>query len=681
MAKKHHKKQKEVVQAEKNNSSVNTSPNWLTNSRLHYLIIGLLAFGLYANTLGHDFCQDDAIVITDNMFTKKGVEGIDGIWNKDTFYGFFKKEGKDQLVAGGRYRPLTLVLFALEWELFSGSAKKGKTTASPFGFHLVNVLLFVLLGLLLYKVIVTLLFYYDAQEAKLLALFSTLLFVAHPVHTEVVANIKGADEIVALLGSLATLYFLLKAYRTGKIWMLIVGLLIFGLSIFSKENVITFLVIIPMALFLFGEKSIGFSKGKLVRFGGYSVALILAIIPFLVKRSHVLFNKPFELMGPKRMDLELMNNPFLKLVDEVPVPYSFGERIATIFYTLGEYIRLLVAPFKLTHDYYPNHIEMMHFGDWQVILSIVLYLGLIFLAVKSLRKNPIVSFGILVYLASLSIVSNFIFPVGTFMAERFVFMPSVGFSLIVGAVLVQFFRRGKPTLALSIIGILIFLFSIKTLVRNPAWKNDATLFLTDVKTSKKSAKVQNAVGGTLLSIASKEKDEALRKQKAQEALTHLKIAIKEHPRYANAWLLQGNAYSYMDQFDSAIQSYKNAMLLKPNYPEAIKNLGINYHLAGKYFGEKQGNAKKAIPYLEEAIKLIPENPETNRLLGIAHAINGHPELGIPYLKKAFALAPNANLALDLSLAYGQMKNTTEAAYYQQKALEIDPEALRKRMGQ
>lgn len=679
MAKKKNKKQKKAIPVGKK-SSMHTPYSWMTNSRLHYLLIGLLAFGLYANTLGHDFCQDDAIVITDNMFTKKGLAGIDGIWNKDTFYGFFKKEGKDQLVAGGRYRPLTLILFALEWDLFSDQ-KSGNSTASPFGFHLVNVLLFMLLGLLLYKVIVTLLHYYEEQESKFIAFFSTLVFVAHPVHTEVVANIKGADEIIALLGSLATLYFVLSAYRAGKIWRLVVGLIIFGLTIFSKENAITFLAIIPMALVLFGERCVGLTKEKYLRFSGYTFALVLSIFPFLVKRSRVLFGKPFDLMGPERMDLELMNNPFLKLVNDAPVPFSFGERIATIFYTLGEYLRLLIAPFKLTHDYYPNHIEMMHFGDWQVIVSVILYLGLIFLAVKNLRKKPLISFGTLVYLASLSIVSNFVFPVGTFMAERFVFMPSVGFALVVGTLLFQLFRQGKQTVALGIMGVLILLFSIKTIGRNPAWKNDSTLFLTDVKTSKKSAKIQNAVGGTLLNFAAKETDETLRKQKAKEALIHLKIALKEHPRYATAWLIQGNAYNYLEQFDQSIHAYKKALLLKPNYPEATKNLGITYHLAGKFFGEKQGDAKKAISYLEEGLKLIPENPETNRLLGIAHAINGHPELGIPYLEKAFSLAPNANLALDLSLAFAQIKNTNKAAYYQKKALAIDPEALRKRTQQ
>ena len=96
-------------------------------------LIMAFSFLIYANTLSHDYTQDDAIVIYDNMFTTQGVAGIPGILKYDTFYGFFKKEGKANLVAGGRYRPLTLVMYALEVQLFSKKKKDkdGKTVFDP----------------------------------------------------------------------------------------------------------------------------------------------------------------------------------------------------------------------------------------------------------------------------------------------------------------------------------------------------------------------------------------------------------------------------------------------------------------------------------------------------------------------------------------------------------------------
>ena len=109
------------------------APAFFSNTLLQSMLLFAFSFLLYANTLTHGFVQDDAIVITDNMFTSKGVDGIPGILSKDTFFGFFKVEGKENLVSGGRYRPLTLVLFALLYQLVGNN---------PFWFHLVTVLLF-----------------------------------------------------------------------------------------------------------------------------------------------------------------------------------------------------------------------------------------------------------------------------------------------------------------------------------------------------------------------------------------------------------------------------------------------------------------------------------------------------------------------------------------------------------
>lgn len=642
-------------------------PNWLSNSQLHYILIAALAFVLYANTLGHDYCQDDAIVIKENMYTTQGLKGIPGILTKDTFFGFFKEEGKAALVHGGRYRPLTLVLFAVEWQIFGDN---------PALFHLINILLFALLCLLLYKVMLTLLAFHPEQKAKLIALFTTLIFVTHPIHTEVVANIKGADEIIALLGSLAALYFTLKAYRSNKMGLMLIAATIFGLTIFAKENTITFLAIIPIALLLFGQKEKGIATNKIGKALLYTAPLLVAVIPFLAIRSKIIGG------GATGRVLELMNNPFLKIVNNQYVDFSTGEKISTIFYTLGDYVRLLVFPQPLTSDYYPHHVELMHFGDWQVILSILVYVGLFYLAVKNLRKKPLISFGIFIFFASLSIVSNFLFPVGTFMAERFLFMPSVGFSMVIATLFAGLINKNKVFPALGLLGVVLLLFSIKTISRNPAWKNDKTLFLTDVKISTKSAKIQNAVGGTLIAEATKIKDRSMQLAKVQVAVEHLNIAIKEHPNYKNAWLLLGNAYNMLDQYEQSINAYKNALRIAPGYKDAINNMAITYRQAGKYFGEKKGDTNSAIAYLKEAEKLLPDDIEVTRLLGIAYAVSGQMDHALPYMEKAFAATPNnANLALDLSMAYRQVGNNEKSAFYQQKALTIDPDIINKRRGQ
>ena len=122
-------------------------PAFFRNTLLQGALLFAFAFLLYANTLTHGFVLDDSIVITDNMFTKEGVSGIPGILSKDTFFGYFKVEGKAELVMGGRYRPLTLVLFALVYQLAGESS---------FVFHLLTVLLFATTCLVLYRTLLLL---------------------------------------------------------------------------------------------------------------------------------------------------------------------------------------------------------------------------------------------------------------------------------------------------------------------------------------------------------------------------------------------------------------------------------------------------------------------------------------------------------------------------------------------
>ena len=245
-----------------------------------------------------------------NMFTTKGFIGIPGILQYDTFYGFFKVEGKDKLVAGGRYRPLTLVMFAIEYALFG---------ESPFIGHLGNVLLYGLLGMVLYLLLIKLFRARgDLPSGVFIALLTTLFFMAHPIHTEVVANIKGRDEIMTLLGSLAALLFSIKAYQTKKNWLNIIAGLIFFLGLMAKENAITFLAVIPLTYFIF-------TKAKFSKIAIQTLPFLLGAILFLVIRGQVLGGN----FGGA-VSMELMNNPFLKIENGRWVALAFGEKMATI---------------------------------------------------------------------------------------------------------------------------------------------------------------------------------------------------------------------------------------------------------------------------------------------------------------------------------------------------------------
>ena len=644
-------------------------PAWFTNQRLHQWGLFLLGFLLYANTLGHDYALDDAIVIYDNMFVEQGVSGIPGILSKDTFFGFFKEEGKAALVAGGRYRPFSLVLFALEVQLFG---------ESPFVGHLMNGLFYGFTVVVLY---LTLLQLFRPEKgsvrAYVIVLATCLLFAVHPIHTEVVANIKGRDEILALLGSLGALYFSLRAYHQKRPMLSWVAAGIFFLGLMSKENAIMYIFILPLAYYFFTKAT----TGQIVR---QTVPLLLAAIAFLLIRFSVLgfgFSEP---------TTEMMNNPFVKVVDGRYMLFTAHERFATVMYSLGKYLQLLFFPLTLSHDYYPRAVGVLTFGNWQALLSLLLYLAMGVYALWRLPKRDPMSFAILYYLITLAIVSNLFFPVGTHLAERLLFMPSVGFCLALGLLAYRWGKRGAPAgktpafrrfkPVLSVLTVIAVLFAVRTIARNPVWKDNYTLFLTDVEHSPNSAKLRNAAGGELFTQSTGESDEAKRQRMLQDAVGHLQAAIRIHPQYKNAYLLLGNVHNYLKNFDPSIAAYQKALEIDPNYAQARQNLGITYKDAGKYYGEQKQQIQKALQYLRKAYEILPQEYEVVRLLGVAHGVSGNTAKAVEYFTKATEIAPdNASAWFDLGTAHLNMGNRELGLQYRQKAVQMDP-SLQQRSG-
>jgi hypothetical protein len=177
-------------------------------SRWVYLVLALVTFSIYANTLTHDYTLDDAILITENAFTKKGFAGLIEIFTHDTFYGFFQEEGKDRLVSGGRYRPLSHAMFAIEHGLFG---------LQPWVGHLVNLFCYVFVVCSIFFVTVQISRNILQKETGIVfASLVAILFAIHPVHTEVVANIKSRDEILVLAGCIWSLYFAFRYLDSGR---------------------------------------------------------------------------------------------------------------------------------------------------------------------------------------------------------------------------------------------------------------------------------------------------------------------------------------------------------------------------------------------------------------------------------------------------------------------------------
>jgi len=646
------------------------------------IAIFLLAFGLYANTLGHKYALDDKIVITENQFTTQGFSGISDLLTTDVFVGFYGKE--KNLVTGKRYRPLSLVTFAIEWQLF------GK---NPFMSHLINLLLYALTGILLYTLMKMVLpDKLDNPWYLTTPMIIAALYIVHPLHTEVIANIKGRDEILSLLGSLGALYYTLKWLDTKKLMHMVLSSLCLFLALFSKENAITFLFVIPVTVHYFTSYEFKDNVKSTLVLAGVSAAYIAL---------------RFSLLGvPDTAEAtELMNNPF--------VNSSTSDKFATIFYTFGIYLKLLFFPHPLTHDYYPFHIPIVGWSNIWVLLSLLIYGLMAFWTILGFKTKKPSFYGIAFYLATFSVVSNVVFPIGSFMNERFMYFPTIGYAIILGIAftfgIYKHIPRNKNNMRLvnAVLILMLVGYSYKTISRNTVWENDLSLALADVENSPNSAKANMSAGLSLINRAQEENDAATKRNTIIQAIGYLNKSLKLYPSYIQPMLLMGNAYYEIEEYENSLLYFEGCLRLRTNYSFSVNNIehvgdiGVrngnpdlairsysmlisytpnNYRLylkLGQVYGREKGNNAMALENFKKALELSPGNIEALNKLGIIYSIQGQNELAIKAFTEVIQKEPdNANTMLNLGITYNNIGENTLGDAYIQKAIEIDPSLKR-----
>lgn len=694
--------------------------------RMKYIIIVILTFILYGNTLFHEFALDDKLVITGNEYTLSGLDGVDDIFTEDFFSGLFERK-ENNLLAGGRYRPLSIAIFALEWDLIVGTpfdgidkaaleAKMNKNAnlkiISPsqkllkdlavtihienrnirtkdqqrllrnntyltkdekkiisnnlermhkrrglflFFAHFINVLLYALSALVLFKIL-NYLFKQLAAKPWFLSLpfLATVLFVVHPIHTEVVANIKGLDEILSLLGSLLAMWYVLKYIENKKTYYILLSFIFFTAAMFAKEVAITFIAIIPLSIYFFVDCH---RKGKQIMIT--SIPFIIGAAIYLYVRQVVVGVITFE------SNPELMNNSFLGM--------DFMEKYATIFYTLLLYIKLLIFPHPLTYDYYPYHIPVMQWADIWPVIGLLVYLAIGIYALFGIKRKSIISYGILVYLIALSPTSNVLFPIGVFMSERFLYVASIGFVIIVAWFIhyilkKEVVKQRNIEIALAVIFVLL---SIKTVSRNTVWKDDFTLFTHDVEVSKNSAKSNTSAGGLLMEEAIKPKNKEIKNEYLNRSIKYLHRAVKIHPTYVDALILLGNAkWERYESVDSAFKYYELVLKKYPKFDKVYINL-FESEIKSEF--EKGERADQNLKILNLVKKYDPENFKVNYYLGrIYGRFKNDLKTSKHYFEKALTIdSTRVEVFKDLGVVYGMSKEFNKSAQALKKAMQLD----------
>jgi tetratricopeptide (TPR) repeat protein len=283
------------------------------------------------------------------------------------------------------------------------------------------------------------------------------------------------------------------------------------------------------------------------------------------------------------------------------------------------------------------------------------------LALFGLRKKHIYSYAILCFLATLSIVSNVFFPIGTFMNERFLFMPSLAFSVIAGYYAARYIHGSVPWqkwLATALSLIVIAGFAWRSFVRIPVWKDTLSLNTAAVKVSKNSARANCFMGTALFQKAQKIKHPDEKRALVRQAEIYIDKSLSIVPDYLSANQMKSGVlaeYYRIDRdLDKLLAGFAEILERRPGveyvaqYCEYLnerdvdvrKLLNFYYHVGYEILTLRSRRYDYALKYLSYGYLLDPSDARINFGMGKAYIGFGDPQRSQMHLEKAYALDPN-----------------------------------------
>lgn len=658
---------------------------WLTG----ILLLVFLPVMVYSNALNSPFVLDDGPVITNNYRIRISEISIESILSS---------------FQGKASRPLPLISFALNY--YAGGY-------NPFGYHVVNITIHALNGILLFLLINTTLNIYGQVPGQSIsnkplpgtwiALLAALLWVSHPVNTQ------SVTYIVQRMNSLAALFSLLviicyikgrrsKSWRQGAIWFAIaIGAWVLALT--SKETAaITPFTVLLYEWFFFQNLSWPWIKRSAKYF-------VVSIVLFGILTFIYTGGDPVGKLS--------------SLQDFAAARFTLTERILTQFRVVTYYLSLFIYPHpsRLNLDYdFPLSYSLV--DPLTTLLAAFFLVGLLVISVLTARKHRIVSFGLLWFFLNLAIESTII-PLAIIFEHR-TYMSFMGLALL----MVQIIDRclHLPWQKYVVLSLVILTFSVWAYQRNGTWKDPVTLWQDVVSKSPAKARPHNNLGHEL--YESNKTEEAMGHLKAalkiephhpetlnnlgvvhmaqdqiSEAIAYLKTALGHHPQNKLALYNLGLALEKQKKPDEALAHFKAALQIDPEFPDALNNIGAilkdqnriaeaveyfkaalkgnpNYVEALNNLGAvslDQGKVAEAMAFFKRALDIDPVNTQTLNSIGAAYQEQHRPEKALEFFRTVLRIDPNDVAALNhLGLAHISEGNISKAKALFEQAVKIDP---------
>jgi tetratricopeptide (TPR) repeat protein len=492
----------------------------------------VIASLLYCGTLAGPFIYDDYLYVADNTQIRE-VTNAALVW-------------VNPYHEAGLYRPVTSSSYLIDYAFYQ---------LDPRGFHASNVLFYLATIAAFFGVIRA------VGGTRLETLMATFLFAVHPVHTEAVSWIVGRAEILAGLFCFLAFIFWSKWRHTQRWHHLLLTCLAYFLALGAKENAAPFpaVLLLGEALGLFGSTA-------------PSKSLSARLKPLL---PH------FAILGSVFLGYFLLRITALGQfgIDARGLAFSGDSpqtRWASTLFGLGHYLRLSVLPTELRIDYLAMKLDS--FSDWRVLLSGGTIVALGFLAFQLRTRAPRITFWLGWFALFLLPISNVVIQIGTFVAERFLFLPSAAFCAILGTGFVYGISDERQRWIRRLTGLsaiaLLTAFSWITLDRNRDWQDPERFWRTALAQKPVSQKTHYNLGKTLWDLGQERGDQNLLNESDNTLETGMAFNQREDWRLTSDHVLivQDLARHYRERgrFEQALGLYQQIIPLTQSDPELFR---------------------------------------------------------------------------------------------------------------
>jgi tetratricopeptide (TPR) repeat protein len=585
-----------------------------TTSIIKFIPIVILlfaSFAVYFKAFWGDFVYDDIDQIVDNPWIRD-MRNISTIFSKSVW------SFQPGMLTSNYYRPLMHFVYMLNYHLFG---------LKPWGFHLVNILFHCGVTVLVFLVIRRLL---PEQRASVSAAYlsppfiAAMLFASHPIHTEAVTWIAGLPDVAFTFFYLLSFYLYIL-FRDGAKGGYLLSILSFLVATLFKEPALT----LPIMLIAYDYLMKKLDEPLFASIKRYLPYVVVSGIYLLVRHLALGSFAPSE------------SYPDLST-------YQF---IINVFPLFRDYIASLLWPFDLNvwHTFHP----VSSLFEAKVMISVVVVVLFFIVTMAAYRKNRLLFFSLLLIVVPLLPVFYIKAISGKPFAERYLYLPTVGFVFLV-AIFLAWAKEKLPQAANMIkvvFLVIVGLYAFGTITRNNVWLNSFNLWTDTVNKSPDSADVHHNLG---IAYASK--------GQLDRAVAEFQETLRMKPDYVNAHKNLGVAYESQGQLDRAIAEFQETLRMKPNY-------ALPHYCLGHLYAA-QGQLDRAVAEYQEALRLNPDSAEAHNNLGTVYRSQGQ-------LDKAVA---EYQMALRLNPDYGKAHNNLGVVYVSQgqldKAIAEYKEALR-----